>query len=117
MTKFLRISLLGALVACLLNGQTDSGRIVGTVTDSTGSVVPKATITVVDEKNGKQRTVEADNAGFYAAPNLSPSTYKVTAKGNNLGPTDYTGIPISVGQERTLNIVVRPATMTTEVTV
>jgi hypothetical protein len=115
--KLLRFSLLGAILACLLVGQTDSGRIAGTVTDSTGAVVPNAAIAVVDEKTGKGRTMVADNAGFYIAPNLSPSTYKVTAKGNNLGPTEYTGIPISVGQERILNIVVRPATMTTEVTV
>src|SRR4051812_48412314 len=88
--KLLQISLLGALMACLLYGQTASGRIAGTVTDSTGAVVPDAAVTIVDEKNGNERTVVADNAGFYIAPNLSPSTYKVTAKGNNLGPTEYT---------------------------
>ncbi len=115
--KLLRIGLLGALALPALLGQSDVARIVGTVTDPSGAVVPGASVAVKNEKTGQERKVVADSAGYYVAPNLAPSTYKVTAQGSNLGPADYTGIPLSVGQERVLNIVISPAAVTTEVQV
>jgi hypothetical protein len=117
-TRILRIALLVAMVVSYVYGQNDAGRIVGTVTDASSAVVPNAVITVKDEKTGQERKVTADQAGYYIVPNLSASTtYTVTAQGNGLGPTNYSQIPVSVGQERTLNIVVQPAAVATEVTV
>src|SRR5262249_14690834 len=49
--------------------------------------------------------------------NLAPSTYKLTAKGSGLGPTEISGVPLAVGTERHVNIVVAPPTQTTEITV
>jgi hypothetical protein len=106
----LLFSLLGAAVISVY-GQTATGRIVGTVADGTGAVVPNAAISVVDEKTGQERKVNADNSGYYIVSNLAPSTYKVTARGSGLGPTQFDAIPLSVGQERTLNIVVQPAAL------
>src|SRR5262249_28143749 len=115
--KILRSALLGLVAACLLHSQIGAGRIVGTITDSGGAVIPNAVIKIVDEKTGEERNVIADTSGYYVAPNLKPSTYKVTAQATNLGPSEFAGIPLSVGQERVLNITVRPATVTTEVNV
>jgi hypothetical protein len=115
--SILRFILAGALFVSLLPGQNSSARLVGTVTDPTNAVVPNANITVKDEKTGQERKVLANNAGYYVISNLAPSTYTVTGQGNGLGPTEYTGIPLSVGQERVLNVTVQPATVSTEVTV
>jgi hypothetical protein len=95
----------------------DQARLVGTVTDSTGAVIPKAAISVMDEKTGLTRQGTADDKGYYIIPNLAPSTYRVTGTGNGLGPTEFTGVNLAVGQERTLNIVLNPAAIASEVTV
>ena len=48
---------------------------------------------------------------------LASSTYKVTVQQTGFAQWRTTGIPISVGQERTVNAVLQPASVTTEVTV
>lgn len=42
--------------------QTVSGTILGTVTDASGSVIPHAKVTVVNEGTGLTRTVQTDSA-------------------------------------------------------
>ncbi|MCU1235452.1 MAG: hypothetical protein JWP63_3419, partial [Candidatus Solibacter sp.] len=117
LTKVLRFTLLGALALPLLLGQNDAGRIAGTVTDASGAGVPNAAVSVVNEKTGQERKVNADAGGYYFVPSLSSSTYKVTVQGTGFGQWQASGVPISVGQERTLNIVLQPASLTTQVTV
>jgi len=95
-----KITLAAALWAVMtptVFSQTATGRIVGTVTDASGAVIPDATITAVDEKTGQERKVTADTSGYYVASNLAPSSYKITAKGSGLGPTEIAGIPLAVG--------------------
>jgi len=98
-------------------GQTASGRVTGTVTDPSGAVIPNATLLAVDEKTGLERRVAADAAGYYVISNLAPSTYRISARGSGLGPTELSGIPVSVGQERQVNIVLQPSSQASQVTV
>ena len=59
------------------------GSIVGTVEDPSGSVVPKATITIVNKATGTSRDAATDEAGRFTILNVLPGTYdmKVTAPG------------------------------------
>jgi len=95
----------------------DQARIAGTVTDPTGAVIPKASVTATDAKNGTKRAVAADDRGFYIITNLSPSIYSVIASSTNLSPREFQDVTLSVGQERILNITLQPAAVATEVTV
>ena len=101
LTKVLRITLLGAMSLPLVYGQNDAGRIVGTVTDASGAGVPNTSIAVVNERTGQERKVTGDAAGSYVVPYLPSSTYKVTIQQSGFAQWQTTGIPISVGQERT----------------
>ena len=117
-TKILRFALAGALALPLLTGQSDVARIVGTVTDSSGAVIPGASVIVKNEKTGPgTQSRNADSGGYYIIPNLAPSTYEVTAEASSFSVARYAGIPLSVGQERVLNIILQPSTVTTEVNV
>ena len=116
-TPILRLSLLGAMAISLVYAQSDSGRITGTVTDSTNSVVPRAAVTVKNEKTGQARKVTANDEGVYLITQLGPSTYTITTEVAGMAPAEYSGIPLQVGQERTLNITVQPAAVATEVQV
>src|SRR6516165_6220337 len=81
LTNISRVALLSALTMPLVFGQNDAGRIVGTVTDASGAVVPNASITVVNEKTGQERKVAGDPGGAFVVPYLASSTYKVSVQG------------------------------------
>src|SRR5215469_7841544 len=98
-------TLIGVSMAVMIYGQTDSARIVGTVADISGAIISNAVITAKNERTGQERKVVADEHGYYVIPNLTPSSYTVTGQGSGLGPAEYTQIPLSVGQERRLNII------------
>jgi hypothetical protein len=59
--------------------QTITGSIAGDVTDSTGAVVPGATVTVRNAGTGLERTATTSNSGSYRIPELPIGEYKVTA--------------------------------------
>jgi hypothetical protein len=111
------IILLSSLAALTVWAQTDQARITGVVADTSGAVIPNASITAKDARTGTERHVTSDAGGRYILNNLPPSTYTITAKTESLGPAEYTEIRLTVGQERSLNIVLQPATVTSEVTV
>src|ERR1035441_8345865 len=109
-----RSLLLGALIAPLILAQSDSGRISGTITDASSAVVPNAPVTVKNERTGQARKVTANGQGVYLVTQLGPSTYTVTAEATGMAPAENSGVALQVGQERTLNITVQPASRSEE---
>ena len=116
--RTIRIILCNLLIAIpLLWAQADTARLVGSVTDSSGAVIPAATVTITNEKTGSQRTVKSNDQGLYFAVNLPPARYKVVAQAEGLGPAEFANIALTAGQERTLGIVLNPAAVATEINV
>jgi hypothetical protein len=106
--------LLGAVsVYCQVTGATLSG----TITDSSGGVIPGAQISVTNTATGIKQEFQADSAGYYTAPNLAPGTYevRVTAKGFN---TTILTVTLDVGAQQQLNIPMKvgETSQTVEVT-
>jgi hypothetical protein len=56
------------------------GSIFGTVTDSTGAVVPNATVTVTDVAKGTTAAVQTGPGGEYRVQHLIPDTYTVSVQ-------------------------------------
>ena len=92
MEHFLKTSFLGLAILFLFGcfasqpiaAQTGGqGAITGTVQDSTGAVVPDATVTAHNEETGVDVTRTSSSAGVYEISPLIVGTYtvKVTAKG------------------------------------
>ena len=52
----------------------------GTVTDPTGAVVPRATISIVNDATHASRQTVSDAQGRYSLLQVEPGTYTVTAK-------------------------------------
>src|SRR4051812_24733513 len=67
------------LLAVPTAAQVPTGTIVGLVTDSSGAVLPSAIVTLTNRDTGESRTVPTTSAGEYAAPVLSPGTYRIVA--------------------------------------
>ena len=59
-------------------GQADTGRITGTVTDSTGAVVVGAKVVAKSSDTGTTRETTTNSAGLYVFPGLKPDTYEIT---------------------------------------
>ncbi len=62
------------------SGQAVYGSVFGTVTDSSGAVVPNATVTVTDVAKGTAETTQTNESGEYRVQHLIPDTYAVTAE-------------------------------------
>ncbi len=95
--------------------QTDQGRIVGTVTDANGAIVPGATVVVRNERTGEERTATTSDDGTFAVPALKASDYIVTATGQNFAPSTVTDIQLNVGQELNLNITLKTSEVSASV--
>ncbi len=105
------------LISAIALAQADQARLVGTVVDTSGAVIPGSTITVKSARTGEERSVTANEQGYYIVTNLPAATYVVSGKGAGLGPQEYRDVTLAVGQERTLNITLQPASVTSEITV
>src|SRR5439155_15995291 len=57
-----------------------TGSISGTVKDSSGAVVPDATVTALNTGAGISQSVETDGVGFYVFPALPVGVYDVTIR-------------------------------------
>ncbi len=81
----LLVFLVGTVAPAFAQGET-TGIIEGTVADSTGAVVPGATVKV--EGNAFNRSVTTDDKGFFRVSQVPPGTYKVSIS----APSFTTGI-------------------------
>src|SRR5262250_2277046 len=86
-----------------------SGEITGVVTDSTGAVVPNATVTLKSKEMGTTQTVTTNAAGDLRFPLLRPGIYTVTVKatGFSVATEDVT---VGVGQVTTASLQLRVGT-------
>jgi hypothetical protein len=70
--------------------------IIGTVTDSSGAVVPNAAVTVKNVDKGTIRNVTTNGDGQYAAPSLSIGRYDVRAEVKGFKTAETKGIVLNV---------------------
>lgn len=95
----------------------NQGSLQGTVHDSTGAVVPKATVSVRDDASGATRTTQTDSRGFYAVEGLEPGTYSVTVTAQGFTTAVTKGEAIAPGQQRSDDATLSVGSSTQQVTV
>ena len=76
-------------------GQNIAGSVVGEVTDSSGSVVPGAEITLRNQDTGVSTKVLTSQAGTYSVSNLPAGQYEVEARANGFRSLDHFQIATS----------------------
>ena len=89
----------------------------GVVADSTGAVIPKATVSVTQTSTGAVRTVQSDESGNYVFSNMTAGTY--TLKASSAGFTSFVAkdVILRVGESRGLNVQLKAGAASTTVTV
>src|SRR5437764_589116 len=90
------------LLASTVFGQTTS--LNGTVTDPSGSVVPNAAITIVNTQTNVQRAAASDSQGRYTMAQLTPGTYKLTAKAPGFTDVEIANLELLVNAPATVPI-------------
>src|ERR1035437_4260488 len=77
---FLLLTILLLFFPLMGRAQELAATLNGVVSDSSGAVIPHASISIaLNGVNGTARVVESDGAGNYVATNLTAGTYTVTA--------------------------------------
>ncbi len=119
--KYLRLSRLLTLLcvafgAVLAFAQSDTGRIAGTVTDTSGAVVSGATITVTNVGKDRTVTVQSGGTGEFSVPILPPGHYKIEVKATNF-KTATQEFNLEVGQVLPLDFSLTPGATTETVEV
>ena len=120
LSSFLQLAgvLLVTAFACFsVSGQTVFGRISGTVSDSSGAVVPSATVTVTNSATNATRTAVTDEGGFYTMTNLPVGTYSVTVERQGFKKANQTGNVLAADTRLTVNITLEAGAVTETVEV
>ena len=89
-------------------GETTSA-IVGEVTDSTGAVVPGASITITNQETGLKRNATTDDAGRFNFPQLKPGTYSVKVEAQGFQTKQSDNVVSSLGEKQTVNFALNVA--------
>jgi hypothetical protein len=106
------------LLACLPSfSQSNTGRILGTVSDQTGAVMVGATVLITDVERGSVRTVITDQAGDYVAPDLVPGIYKVRAESKGFKSVERQKIEVEVAKDSRIDFVLQPGDSSQTITV
>jgi outer membrane receptor protein involved in Fe transport len=105
---------LGALPAVAQNVTTT---LRGKVTDEQGGALPGVTVTAHSPATGITRSGTTGSLGQYFLPNLPAGAYDLTATLPGFGPGKRSGLVLRVGQEGTVDFVLRVGGVTEEITV
>src|SRR6476620_1452961 len=121
-TKWSSILCVAAMILCLgamTFGQEVTGSINGTVRDTTGAVVPGATVTVTipSQADAVIRTVTTNDEGAYSIPNVPVNVYNVTVEAANFKKSVQTDVKVDVGQRRTVDVALAAGRIDETVTV
>jgi hypothetical protein len=112
-TRRVRRALVSVLAALLLlpagaSAQFDAATVLGTVRDSSGAVVPGATVTLKNESTGISATAVTDENGSYQFLNVRIGSYSVRAElqGFSAAQTENVAVTVNARQRVDLGLTV-----------
>ncbi|HSE32617.1 MAG TPA: carboxypeptidase regulatory-like domain-containing protein, partial [Pyrinomonadaceae bacterium] len=115
-SALLVIGLMCATVA-LGQAQSNAADLQGLVKDTTGAVVPNATVTARNPGTNISRTTTSDDGGSYRIVNLPPGDYEITVEASNFKRAVLTRVTLTVGQTADLDVTLEPGQITESVTI
>ncbi|MBS1841691.1 MAG: TonB-dependent receptor [Acidobacteria bacterium] len=94
-----------------------TAQLTGVVTDSSGGIVPGASVSITDDATNIPVTTTTDDRGSYVFTGLRPGTYTLRVKANNFASVERKGLVLAVSQRATLDVTVTLGSVSTSVTV
>jgi hypothetical protein len=125
--RFQRSMLFICFLACLAGwlittarpayGQIDRGTIEGQVTDSTGAIIPGASVQVTNVNTNSSIALEANSQGLYTAANLPAGTYRVVVSKQGFKTTTSEAAELQASITLRVDVILQPGQVTETVTV
>src|SRR3989475_7079361 len=106
-----------ALGTCLSLAQTSTATILGSVKDTTGALIPGASITVKHTETGLTRTAISSETGDYNVPLLPIGAYELATVMPGFKQDVRRGINLVVGQQSMINLTLEVGAAAEQVTV
>ena len=97
--------------------QTTSTEILGSVTDSSGAVVPGAKVTITRVSTGETRSAVTNPAGEYTFPLIEIGEYRVHAELSGFRGQTVSGFRVELQQKARVNFVLEVGQVTESVEV
>jgi outer membrane receptor protein involved in Fe transport len=98
-------------------GQLSTATINGTIADSSGAVVPGATIKLANVETGVERTAQSNSVGAYAILNIQPGTYTLEATSDGFRTSAIAPFRLAVNQTATFDFALEVGAVAEQVTV
>ena len=111
-----RLVLLGAILMLPARLFAQEATLTGTVSDSTGGVLPGVTVTALHEATGNTFVAVTDERGIYRIP-ARVGNYRINAVLQGFATVERTGLELRAGQTSTINLQMSPSTLQETVTV
>ena len=89
----------------------------GTVSDSTGALIPGVTITATNAATGIMTTVISNESGAYQFASLQTGTYKLSAELTGFQTQIYNNVALGVSQQVRMNFTLQVGGVSTEIEV
>ncbi|PYV08810.1 MAG: hypothetical protein DMG23_12675, partial [Acidobacteria bacterium] len=119
-SKVCGLFLMGSLFVALgtqAYGQGTQSTVLGTVTDSSGALVPGATVTVKNQGTGIERSLTTNESGDYRIAGLEAGMYQVSVKADGFKSYVRTDIDLNSSQIKRVDAALELGAVTSEVTV
>ena len=89
--------------------QIDRTGLGGTVTDSSGRLLPQTHVTVIQRSTGLRREAESDSKGNYSVPGLPIGVYTVTFEHQGFKSLEFVDVRQVIGRTRNLDAMLHVA--------
>ncbi|HTX42375.1 MAG TPA: carboxypeptidase regulatory-like domain-containing protein [Acidobacteriaceae bacterium] len=116
-SRLLFFVVLALSVSSAAFSQAGRGSVSGLVTDSSGAVIPGATITIENYATGLKQNTVTTAGGLYSFVSLAPGSYRVTATENGFQTLIQDHVLVSVDQSTLINLTMKVGSVSQVVTV
>ena len=115
--KLFLVLFLSAIFCSSGTAQLSTATMFGSITDSTGAVIPHATVTLTQTDTNFTRTLMTKDDGSYREEFLPVGPYKISVTAPGFRALQHSGVVLSVMQNAELNLVLETGTATETITV
>ena len=109
--KTLWLIAMPAMWACAAWGQSFTGSLLGTVTDTSGAVAANVTVTATNSETGDKRNGATNAAGQYNLTAIPPGRYRLDVERNGFKHWQRADVQVEVLQGVRIDIVLEPGSI------
>ncbi len=99
------------------HGQTVTGSIYGTISDTSGAIIPETNVTITNTDTGQSLSTLSNASGAFVFPVLDPGNYKISASVVGFQSVTQRDLRLSANQNVNASFTLHAGSVETDVTV